>query len=107
MSSLLFASTPFSPKSQQYFLGKLNGATVAAGTLFIAPGVSLITRRNKMNNDRIEGIVKQAKGSAKDAAGKLLGDAKLQAEGKQEKLSGKVQNAIGGLKDAAKKGDKS
>ena len=56
-----------------------------------------------MNNDRIEGIIKQTKGSAKDAAGKLLGDAKLQAEGKQEKFSGKVQNAVGGVKDAAKR----
>jgi len=54
-----------------------------------------------MNNDRIEGIAKQAKGAVKDAAGKILGDAKLQAEGKTDKVAGKIQNAVGGLKDAA------
>jgi uncharacterized protein YjbJ (UPF0337 family) len=30
-------------------------------------------------------------------------DAKLAAEGKTDKVEGKVQNAIGGLKDALKK----
>jgi uncharacterized protein YjbJ (UPF0337 family) len=55
-----------------------------------------------MNKDRIEGAAKQVKGSVKDATGKVLGDAKLQAEGKADKAEGKVQNAIGGLKDKAK-----
>ncbi len=55
-----------------------------------------------MDKDRIEGIMKQARGSVKDATGKVLGDAKLQAEGKAEKAGGKVQNTIGGLKDKAK-----
>jgi len=55
-----------------------------------------------MNKDRIEGAAKQAKGSVKDAAGKVLGDVKLQAEGKADKAEGKVQNAVGGLKDKAK-----
>ena len=55
-----------------------------------------------MNNDRIEGSAKQATGAIKDATGKVLGDAKLQTEGKSEKLAGKVQNAVGGVKDAAK-----
>lgn len=55
-----------------------------------------------MDKDRIEGAAKQAKGSVKDAAGKVLGDTKLRAEGKADKAEGKVQNAIGGLKDKAK-----
>jgi len=55
-----------------------------------------------MNKDRIEGIGKQAAGTVKEAAGKLTGDAKLQAEGKGEKIAGKVQNAVGGVKDAVK-----
>ncbi len=33
----------------------------------------------------------------------MTGDAKLEAEGKADKVEGKVQNAIGGLKDALKK----
>lgn len=56
-----------------------------------------------MNKDRIVGAAKEAKGSIKEAAGKALGDAKLTAEGKSDKVEGKIQNAIGGLKDALKK----
>ena len=53
-----------------------------------------------MDHDRIKGSANQAKGAMKDAAGKLTGDAKLQAEGKADKLKGKMQNAVGGAKDA-------
>ena len=49
---------------------------------------------------RGKGILKQMKGNLKEGAGKVLGDSKLQAEGKADKTEGKVQNAIGGLKDA-------
>lgn len=52
-----------------------------------------------MDKDRIKGSVKQAGGAVKEAAGKLTGDAKLQAEGKAEKVQGKFQNAVGGVKD--------
>ena len=38
----------------------------------------------------------------KEAAGKVFGDKKLETEGKTEKAAGKVQNAIGGLKDAVR-----
>lgn len=58
-----------------------------------------------MDKDRIEGTAKQVKGAAKDLAGKVTGDAKLQAEGKADKLAGKAQNAVGGIKDALKKDD--
>ena len=34
--------------------------------------------------------------------GKAAGDAKLEAEGKADKVEGKVQNAVGGLKDTLK-----
>ena len=56
-----------------------------------------------MDKDRINGAANQAKGAVKEAAGKVLGDAKLTAEGKSDKVEGKVQNAIGGLKDTLKK----
>ena len=52
-----------------------------------------------MDKDRIEGAARQVKGSLKEAAGKVTGDAKLKGEGKAEKATGKVQNTIGGLKD--------
>jgi uncharacterized protein YjbJ (UPF0337 family) len=55
-----------------------------------------------MDKDRIAGSAKQVKGAIKEAAGKALGDTKLTAEGKSDKVEGKIQNAIGGLKDALK-----
>ena len=55
-----------------------------------------------MDKDRIEGAAKQAKGAIKDAAGKVTGDTKLQAEGKSDKVEGKVQNTVGGMKDKAR-----
>jgi len=53
-----------------------------------------------MDKDRIKGSVKQAKGTIKEVAGKVTGDAKLESEGKGDKVAGKVQNAVGGMKDA-------
>ncbi len=55
-----------------------------------------------MDKDRVEGAVKRAKGTVKEMAGKVVGDAKLESEGKAEKIAGKVQNAVGGVKDALK-----
>jgi len=52
-----------------------------------------------MDKDRTAGIGHQVKGSVKEAAGKVTGDKKLEAEGKGEKIGGKVQNAVGGAKD--------
>jgi uncharacterized protein YjbJ (UPF0337 family) len=53
-----------------------------------------------MDKDRIEGSVKQLKGAAKEIAGKITGDAKLQSDGKADKAAGKIQNLVGGIKDA-------
>ncbi len=55
-----------------------------------------------IDKDRTDGSVNQAKGSLKETAGKLTGDSKLETEGKTDKLGGKIQNAIGGIKDAIK-----
>ena len=49
------------------------------------------------------GCGEKIKGSVKETVGKATGDAKLEAEGKADKVEGKVQNAIGGLKDALRK----
>ena len=49
-----------------------------------------------MDKDRIEGSAKQAKGAIKEVTGKAVGDAKLTADGKSDKVEGKVQNAVGG-----------
>jgi uncharacterized protein YjbJ (UPF0337 family) len=55
-----------------------------------------------MDKDRVEGVAHQAKGAVKEAAGKLTGDKKTQAEGTAEKTAGKVQNTAGGAKDAVR-----
>jgi uncharacterized protein YjbJ (UPF0337 family) len=55
-----------------------------------------------MDKDRVAGAAHQGKGAAKEAAGKVTGDAKTQAEGTAEKAAGKVQSAVGGAKDAAR-----
>ena len=55
-----------------------------------------------MDKDRIAGSAKELKGAVKETAGKAVGDAKLESDGKAEKMAGKVQNAIGGLKDTLK-----
>jgi len=53
-----------------------------------------------MDKDRIKGMGDQAKGTVKDAAGRIVGDEKLQAEGKADKIKGKVEDAVGSAKDA-------
>ncbi len=55
-----------------------------------------------MDKDRIQGIGRQIKGSIKEGIGRLTGDAKLQGEGAADKAAGKVQNAVGGLKDTVR-----
>jgi uncharacterized protein YjbJ (UPF0337 family) len=55
-----------------------------------------------MDKDRIDGSANQAKGNIKETVGKLTGDAKLQADGKSEKVAGKIQNVVGGIKDDIK-----
>ena len=52
-----------------------------------------------MDKDRIRGSVKQVVGGAKQAVGKAAGDRKLEAEGVAQNVEGKVQSAVGGLKD--------
>ena len=42
------------------------------------------------------------KGKIKEALGKAIGDAKLESEGKADKFEGKIQNAVGGIKDVIK-----
>jgi uncharacterized protein YjbJ (UPF0337 family) len=51
------------------------------------------------DHDRVEGAARNLGGKAKEAAGKVTGDEKLKAEGRADQVEGKVQNAVGGLKD--------
>ena len=55
-----------------------------------------------MDKDRIIGAGKQVAGFLKRAVGRLLGDAKMQVDGKVEQLQGRAQNVHGSVKDAVK-----
>lgn len=48
--------------------------------------------------DKAEGKFHQVKGSAKQFAGKITDNPKLQAEGAGEKIAGKVQEKVGQVK---------
>ena len=58
------------------------------------------------DHDRIEGAATNMGGKIKEAAGKVTGDEKLKAEGRADQVKGKVQNAVGGVKDALRDTDK-
>src|SRR5665647_3927261 len=65
-------------------------------------GFARYWREKIMDKDRVVGSAKQIKGAVKQAVGKAVGDTKLESEGKADKIEGKVQNAVGGLKDTLK-----
>jgi uncharacterized protein YjbJ (UPF0337 family) len=52
-----------------------------------------------MDTDRLEGIGHQIKGVVKENLGKMIGDAKLEADGAAERVAGKAQNAVGSARD--------
>ena len=55
-----------------------------------------------MDKDRIAGSAKKTKGSVKEAIGKVTGDSKTESEGAAEKIAGRAQNAVGGIKDSVR-----
>ena len=58
-----------------------------------------------MDDDRVKGAARNVGGKIKEGIGKAVGDSKLEAEGKSDRAAGKVQNAVGGIKDAFREGD--
>ena len=48
--------------------------------------------------DKAEGTFHEAKGKAKEMAGKITDNPELEAEGKAEKIAGKVQEKVGEVK---------
>ena len=51
-----------------------------------------------MNKDQVKGRVETAKGDIKEAAGKMVGNERLKAEGRAEQAAGKVQSTVGDVK---------
>ena len=56
-----------------------------------------------MNKDRVEGKVKDVAGRVERQAGEWTNDPNMQVKGAAKQAEGKVQNAWGETKDAAKK----
>lgn len=60
-----------------------------------------------MNKDQVKGRIENATGKLKEAAGKAVGNEKLQSEGLADQASGKVQSKLGDarqdVKDAVQK----
>jgi len=48
--------------------------------------------------DKVKGTLHEAKGKAKEMAGEITDNPKLEAEGKAENIAGKVQVKIGQVK---------
>ena len=59
-----------------------------------------------MDDDRVKGSAQNLKGKVKEGFGRAVGDSKLEAEGKGDQVAGKVRNAVGGIKDALREGDR-
>jgi uncharacterized protein YjbJ (UPF0337 family) len=57
---------------------------------------------NGMNKDQVKGRMEQAKGSVKEATGKVVGNKDLEAEGKVDKAGGKAQATYGDIKEDVK-----
>ena len=55
-----------------------------------------------MDREHVRGVADKAKGTIKEAAGKVSGDRKLESEGKVDKAKGDAHNAAGDVKDAAR-----
>jgi len=53
-----------------------------------------------MDKDRVAGAAKTVAGNLKQAIGKVVGDQKTVADGKSDVVEGKIQNAVGGMKDS-------
>jgi uncharacterized protein YjbJ (UPF0337 family) len=57
----------------------------------------------RMDREHVKSAADKAMGAIKDAAGKLMDDKKLQAEGKIDKAKGAAHQAMGDVKDAARR----
>ena len=55
-----------------------------------------------MDKEHIKGAADKAKGAIKEAAGKLIGDKKLETDGNLDKMKGEAETAVGDVKDAVR-----
>src|SRR5580692_11433040 len=71
------------------------------GTLESVP-ISIALVRRTMNSDQVNGTIDEVVGSAKQKAGKLTDNTPLQVKGVAQQVKGKLENALGDVKDAVR-----
>jgi uncharacterized protein YjbJ (UPF0337 family) len=54
-----------------------------------------------MNKDKVKGTMDDAAGRAKRQVGEWTGDTRTQVDGATQQVKGKVEKAVGNIKDAA------
>lgn len=59
-----------------------------------------------MDKQHVKGAADKVSGSAKEAAGKLSDNKKLEAEGKLDRAKGAARDFVGDVKDSARRADK-
>jgi uncharacterized protein YjbJ (UPF0337 family) len=59
-----------------------------------------------MNKDTVKGAMDDAAGRAKRQVGEWTGNTDLQVDGAAQQVKGKVEKAVGNVKDAAKDAEK-
>lgn len=55
-----------------------------------------------VDDDRVKGAARNVGGKVKEGVGKAVGDEKMKREGQADQVKGRAENAIGGIKDAAR-----
>ena len=53
--------------------------------------------------DQIEGAINELKGKAKEKAGQVIHNPRLEAEGQDQKLAGKIQKKVGQIEKVFEK----
>ena len=73
----------------------------------ISPNKALKAKKEismNSNQDKLNGLVNSAVGSAKEAVGKVTGNKNLEAEGATQKTKGQIQKLSGSVKDVVQNG---
>ena len=75
--------------------------TQAAALLFAA-AMGFAGAARALDSDRVQGDSKQVTGTIKETGGQLLGDRKLENQGRAERANGEVESAWGKFKDSVR-----
>jgi uncharacterized protein YjbJ (UPF0337 family) len=86
-----------------YEVRSCNGNDLLHEHLLPVTQTSASSEEKVMDKDRIKGSATGTGGKIKQAAGDITSDSKLQSEGKMDQAKGRLQNAVGSVKDALEK----